>query len=66
MQQAVMHLRATLRLVMLRHVMHRHATLLLVMLPHVTHRHNRRGNRSDERRAVQGSPFSVLVGSFPP
>lgn len=44
MQQAVMHLHATLRLVMLRHVTHQHATLLLVMLQHVTHQHNWREN----------------------
>jgi hypothetical protein len=66
MQQAVMHLHATLRLVMPPHVTHQHATLLHVMHPHVTLRHNWRENRSNERGAIKGSPFVILVGSFPP
>ena len=65
MQQAVMHLHATLRLVMLRHVTHQHVTLLPVMLRHVTHRHDQRGNDSSERRTVPVSPFVVPPGAFP-
>ena len=46
-------------------VMHLHATLRLVMLRHVTHRHDQRGNDSSERRTVPVSPFVVPPGAFP-
>ena len=62
MQQAVMHLHATLRLVMLRHVTHRHVTPRPVMLRHVTLRHDEGENCQSERRTVSVSPFATLPG----
>ena len=66
MQQAVMHLHATLRLVMRPHVMHRHVTPRHVMHRHVTHRHDQRENCPSERRTVSVSPFATTQGSFLP